>query len=97
LFVQTLSFIIIFADKVVLEMKPGAQGVVFVVEDVKTHNQFVLKSLIIEETKKEEFEKMIKTWKALCKSKGKNFIVPFVDHFYEGRNTCLYLFILFDS
>jgi serine/threonine protein kinase len=67
-------------------MKKGAQGVVFVVKDTKTQQQYALKSVIIESAKKKEFEKMIETWKILCKSDAKDFIVSYVEHFYEEEN-----------
>lgn len=73
--------------KVISEMKRGAQGFVFVVKNTSTCVQYVLKSLVIDESKKADFEKMILAWKVLCKSNAKNFIVPYIEHFYEGRNT----------
>lgn len=72
--------------KIDLELKQGAQGLVFVVEEVKTHKKYVLKSVLVEEKKKADFEMMVNTWKMLSKSKAKDFVASYYEHFYEGKN-----------
>jgi hypothetical protein len=46
-----------------LGLKQKAQGLVFVVENIKTNKQYVLKSMFVEESKRDDFEKMVNTWK----------------------------------
>jgi nitrate reductase assembly molybdenum cofactor insertion protein NarJ len=72
-------------------MKKGAQGLVFVVAKTETKQKYVLKSIVIEDTKKAEFEKMIETWKVLGKSEARDYIVSYVEHFYMGKNASLFL------
>jgi hypothetical protein len=76
-----------FADKISNELRPGAGGYVFVVEDVTMHEKFVLKSSCLEESKKTQFEKIISAWKnnILCKD-----VVSFKEFFYEGIKQCLF-------
>jgi serine/threonine protein kinase len=61
-----------------------------VVEDVETQKQYVMKSIIIQEQKKADFEGMVKNWKLLRTSKAKDFIVEYVEHFFKGKNTSYY-------
>lgn len=69
--------------KILLSMKRGSQGFVYLVEEVRSHEQCALKSLPMEESKKVDFEKMIEAWKTMGKSKSKDFIVSLKEHFYE--------------
>jgi hypothetical protein len=75
-------------------MKGGAQGFVYLVNDVRTNEQYVLKSMLIEEQKKLEFENMIKIWKSLCESENKDFFVKYKDDLYDGEKTSFYFSIL---
>lgn len=75
--------------KIISGMKHGAQVLVFLVNEIKTQKQFVLKSMFVETSRKADFEKMINNWKSLCLSKAKDSIVSYVEHFYEGENAII--------
>lgn len=75
--------------KIIKELKQGGQGLVFVVEELKAQKKYVLKSIFVEEAKKSEFEKMISKWKILSESKVKDYIVRYIEHFFEGKNAVM--------
>lgn len=75
--------------KIISQLKGGAQGFVFVVEDLTSHEKCVLKSMCIEDGQKSDFEKMVKIWKVLCDSKVKDFFVKYKNHFYKSTNAIL--------
>jgi serine/threonine protein kinase len=76
-----------------VQFEGGTQGVVYLVEDAVTHEKYVLKSMNIKDSKKEDFEKMSWIWKLLCKSKVKDYVVEFKEHFYEGTCSSLTFYL----
>lgn len=81
---------LMFGDyKVLQELKQGAQGLVCVVENVKTKTQHALKSLPVNVSKKGEFEKGIEMWKVLRGSLARDSFVAYEEHFYEGNKALL--------
>jgi serine/threonine protein kinase len=79
------------SDKILAQLRPGAQGYVYVVDEVKTGLQFVMKAIFVENVPQGEVEEMITNWKKFNLSKGKNYFVKYFEHFYENK-FCSFLF-----
>jgi hypothetical protein len=73
---------IIDSDRILTEIRGGAQGFVFLVEHIKTKEKYVLKQVFIDEAKKAEIEKVVLIWKLLCESPAKDYFVKYIDHFF---------------
>jgi serine/threonine protein kinase len=77
-------------------MEPGTGGAVYLIEHLKTKERNVLKTMFVNDKKKEEFEKQIKFWKELC-SKEESHIVILKEYFYDESSGCLSFYSLTDS
>lgn len=76
--------------KILEVLHPGAGLDVYLVENLKNRDKLVLKSRVVERTKRGEFEKLIVSWKEL--SDSCEFISKFTDFFYEEN----YAIVLMD-
>jgi hypothetical protein len=65
---------------------------IFLVDDVNTGKRNVLQRFYKEESDKAEYEQLIKSWKELVEEE--ELVCEYVEHFHEGRNACLFCFVL---
>lgn len=75
--------------KIIAELKRGAQGLVYVVEDVRTQERCCLKSMNIPESCKMDFDKTMLILKLVGESNEKDVFVKYKEHFFEGKNAIL--------
>jgi hypothetical protein len=77
-----------FKDQIIQQIKPGANGIVFLVKHTSSGEMRILKVCFVEEQEKKDFEEQINHWKKLCVMD--DHIVIYKENFYDGLNACLY-------
>lgn len=75
--------------KIIRELKGGAQGFVYLVEDMKTHEQLCLKSMSIPESKRGDYDKTMSILKLVSESDVKDVFVKYKEHFFQEKNAVL--------